>query len=180
MSFERLGTLNLISDSMEACEEIMLAGEVDHLLCHHHPAAPTRLDGDRFRSVQVGADTLVPACAPDGEGRLAWPLPPVEGRPTRLLAYSEASGLGRILNALRPDVGSVETVFTSHLAATLTTMAREGHGFAWLPLTTIREDLGSARLVRAGPERLDVPVEIRLFHSSEREGVAGGLALHEA
>ena len=43
VSFERLGTLNLISDSMEACEEIMLAGEVDFLLCHHHPAAPTRL-----------------------------------------------------------------------------------------------------------------------------------------
>jgi DNA-binding transcriptional LysR family regulator len=179
VSFERLGTLNLISDSMEACEEIMLAGEVDFLLCHHHPAAPTRLDGDGFRSVQVGVDTLVPACAPDSEGRPVWPLPPVHERPTRLLAYSEASGLGRILNALRPDIGagSVETVFTSHLAATLTTMAREGHGFAWLPLTTIREDLGSARLVRAGQERLDVPIGIRLFHSSEREAAAGDLFL---
>jgi LysR family transcriptional regulator, hypochlorite-specific transcription factor HypT len=129
--------------------------------------------------VQVGADTLVPVCAPDSEGQPVWPLPPVGDRSTRLLAYSEASGLGRILNALRPDIGgiNVETVFTSHLAATLTTMAREGHGFAWLPLTTIREDLGSARLVRAGPERLDVPIGIRLFHSSEREAAAGDLFL---
>lgn len=177
VSFGQLGTLSLISDSMEACEEIMLAGEVEYLLCHHHPAAPTRLDGDRFRSVQVGVDTLVPVCAPDGEGRPRWSFPPIEQTATRLLAYSEASGLGRILKALRPDIGadSVETVFTSHLAAALTTMAREGHGLAWLPLTTVREDLSAARLVRAGPERLDVPIEIRLFHSSER-GAPFGLA----
>jgi LysR family transcriptional regulator, hypochlorite-specific transcription factor HypT len=34
MRFEALGTLNLISDSMEACEQIMLGGEVHFLLCH--------------------------------------------------------------------------------------------------------------------------------------------------
>jgi len=170
VSFEELGTLNLISDSMEACEEIMLAGEVELLLCHYHPAAPTRLDNDRFQSVQVGTDTLVLVCAPDSEGNPIWPTPAVQGRPTRLLAYSEASGLGRIVNAMNPDLGAgFETVFTSHLAATLSTMTLEGHGLAWLPLTTIREDLASARLVRAGKTHLDMPVEIRLFHSTERK-----------
>jgi DNA-binding transcriptional LysR family regulator len=44
MRFEALGTLNLISDSMEACEQIMLGGEVHFLLCHYHAAAPTRFD----------------------------------------------------------------------------------------------------------------------------------------
>jgi LysR family transcriptional regulator, hypochlorite-specific transcription factor HypT len=56
-------------------------------------------------------------------------------------------------------------LFTSHLAATLLTMAREGHGVAWLPLTLAAEDLTHARLVRAGPKRFNIPIEIRLFRA---------------
>ncbi|SFI73325.1 DNA-binding transcriptional regulator, LysR family [Bosea sp. OK403] len=182
MRFEALGTLNLISDSLEACEQIMLGGEVHFLLCHHHAQAPTRFEAERFPSIQVGDDVLVPLCAPDAEGRPLWPLPGTSERPARLLAYSQASGLGRILSAqmalaqdaalaqntaLARDAAGMATVFTSHLAATLLTMARDGHGIAWLPLTLAEEDLARARLVRAGPERFDIPIEIRLFRSPD-------------
>ena len=44
-------------------------------------------------------------------------------------------------------------------------MAREGHGVAWLPQTLALEDQERGRLVRAGPERFDIPIEIRLFRS---------------
>src|SRR3954447_19571202 len=44
MHFEALGTLNLISDSMDACEQIMLGGEVHFLLCHYHAETPTRFE----------------------------------------------------------------------------------------------------------------------------------------
>ena len=168
MRFEALGTLNLISDSMEACEQIMLGGEVHFLLCHYHADAPTRFEPSRFQSVHVGDDVLVPVCAPDAENRPVWPLPGIRERQTRLLAYSQASGLGRILAAHqvgRDGIAGLETVFTSHLAATLLTMAREGHGVAWLPLTLAEEDLTRTRLVRAGPERFDIPIEIRLFRA---------------
>jgi len=168
--FEALGTLNLISDSMEACEAIMLGGEVDFLLCHHHPDAPTRFEAGRFESVRVGRDTLVPVCAPDAAGRPAWRLPGRPEGPARVLAYSQASGLGRILAAQQADkgeAGSLETVFTSHLAATLMSMARQGHGAAWLPLTLAEEDLARADLVRAGAEEFDIPIEIRLFRSRD-------------
>ncbi|HEX2724720.1 MAG TPA: LysR family transcriptional regulator, partial [Beijerinckiaceae bacterium] len=111
---EALGTLNLISDSMEACEEILLAGEVDFLLCHHHAGAPTRFDPDRFPSIAVGADTLVPVSAPDADGGPVWPLQADRDGPTRLLAYSQASGLGRILaahHATGNEGAGPETVF---------------------------------------------------------------------
>jgi LysR family transcriptional regulator, hypochlorite-specific transcription factor HypT len=174
LRFDALGTLNLISDSMEACEEIMLAGEVDFLLCHFHADAPTRFDTERFLSISVGSDTLVPVCAPDAEGRPLWPLQATPEKPTRLLAYSQASGLGRILahQADRGDAAGLETVFTSHHAATLMTMAREGHGVAWLPQTLIEDDLARGRLVRAGPARADVPVEIRLVRSCDARNSA--------
>jgi DNA-binding transcriptional LysR family regulator len=175
---EALGTLNLISDSMEACEEIMLAGEVDFLLCHYHAGAPTRFDPDRFQSIVVGSDILVPVSAPDAEGHSVWPLVDPE-RHTPLLAYSRASGLGRIL-AAHQVTGSEgpgsETVFTSHHAATLMSMAREGHGIAWLPQTLIEDDLAFGRLVRAGPEAAAIAVEIRLFRSTDaKSSAANGL-----
>src|SRR3569623_1955059 len=42
LQLEAFGALSLISDSMEGCEQILLSGEVHFLLCHFHPAAPTR------------------------------------------------------------------------------------------------------------------------------------------
>ena len=170
MRFEALGTLNLISDSMEACEQIMLGGEVHFLLCHSHADVPTRFDDSRFESTRVGQDLLLPVCAPDAQGQPLWPLPGTPGRPARLLAYSPASGLGRILAAHQSrnaEASGLEGVFTSHLAATLMTMAREGHGIAWLPLGLVEEDLARTRLVRSGPNSSDIPVEIRLFRSPD-------------
>jgi len=170
MSFDGLGALNLVSDSMEACEQIMLNGEVHFLLCHHLSNTPVRFDADRFPSIPVGSDILVPLCAPDARGQPAWPIPGTAERPTRLLGYSQASGLERIL-AAHPSSSSklagLETVFTSHLAATLLSMAREGQGAAWLPLTLAEEDLRRGHLVNAASDDSEVPIEIRLFRSLE-------------
>ena len=169
IDIEAIGTVNLISDSMEACERIMLDGEAHFLLCHHHAATPTRFEPGRFLSVTLGADRLIPVSAPDADQCPIWPLPSGKEKPSKLLAYSKASGLGRILAARgMSDLDmTLETVFTSHLAATLGTMAREGHGIAWLPLTLAEDDIRQGRLVRAGAESFDVPIEIRLFRAKD-------------
>lgn len=163
-----VGTLNLVSDSMEGCEQVMLAGEVHFLVCHAHPLAPTRFEPDRFPSIPVGKDRLIPLCAPKAGGEPKWSLPGADAARVPCLAYSQASGLGRILAAsLDKTIMHTVTSMTSHLAATLMTMARDGDGVAWLPETLARDDLERGRLVRAGPERFDVPIEIRLFRSME-------------
>ncbi|MGU3468925.1 LysR family transcriptional regulator [Methylobacterium sp. C33D] len=165
--FETLGALSLISDSMAACEAILLAGEVHLLLCHHRADLPTRLDDGRCESVRVGADSLVPLCAPTPEGAPLWPLTGA----VRHLAYGEASGIGRILAASGVAAG-YEPAFTSHLAATLMTMAQGGDGVAWLPVTLAEAAIARGQLVRAGPDELDVPVEIRLYRARESRGGA--------
>jgi len=179
LRFEALGALSLISESMDGCEQIMLGGEVHFLLCHTHAEAPTRFEPERFQSHRIGDDCLVPLCAPGADGGPSWPLAGTTTRPARLLSYSRASGLGRILAAHqigRTTTTNMETGFTSHLAATLMTMAREGHGVAWLPLTLAREDIEQGRLVRAGGEQFDIPIEIRLFRSPDcRNDVADEL-----
>ncbi len=167
---ETLGTLHLISDTMAACERILLAGDADFLLCHFRPGVPTGLAPAAFTSLTIGTDLLVPVSAPDAGGGARWRLPGSPAAPVRLLSYSAASGLGRILEATRHASGvvlSLESVFTSPLAAALQTMARQGQGMAWLPRTMAAEDLASGRLVHAG-EPFAIGVEIRLFRPLRR------------
>nr|WP_305123489.1 LysR family transcriptional regulator [Roseomonas sp. GC11] len=168
---EKAGPLNLISDSMAASERVFLAGGADFLLCHTQAALPPRLRPEDFISFAVGAELLVPVSAPEAGGGPRWALPGRAGAPARLLAYAEASGLGRIVQAALPGFTPppwLETVFTSPLAAALQTMARQGQGLAWLPRTMVAEDMAAARLVPAGPESFAIPVEIRLFRPQRR------------
>ncbi len=167
--FDR-GNLNLISDSMMACEQIMLQGDASLMLCHHHPAMGSRLQQSQFQSVVVGSDRLVLVSAPDNEGRPLWS--PKNGRRARYLGYSEQSGLGRIIAAISRPMGSdarPEQVFTSHLAATLLTMVRSGEGLAWLPMTLAEDSLESGALVLAEGGGQPIPIEIRLFRPSSRQ-----------
>ncbi len=169
---ETLGTVNLVSDTMAACERILLAGEVDFLLCHHHRGVSARFEPDRFPSIVVGTDLLVPVAAPDDRGAAICSLPGTAAAPVRFLAYSAPSGLGRILDAAGCSAGNglwLDTVFTSPLAAALQTMAKQGHGVAWLPRSLATEDLAAGRLVSAGPEMFSIPVEIRLFRAIEQK-----------
>lgn len=166
-----LGNLNLISDSMQACEQMMLRGDAQFLLCHYHPNMSSRIETGQFKSIVVGADTLVPLSAPDKDGRPRWRLD--RGVPVKYLAYSEQSGLGRIISGLQDAADrtfALETIFTSHLAATLLSMARAGDGVAWLPRTLADEDISLGRLVEAGNPELAIPIEIRLFRPVARQG----------
>ena len=172
-----LGNLNLISDSMQACEQMMLRGDAQFLLCHYHADMSSRLESGQFKSIAVGADTLVPLSAPDSNGAPRWSLR--GAGPARYLAYSAQSGLGRIVAARSGAKGrgfALETVFTSHLAATLLSMARAGDGVAWLPLTLAEEDISAGRLVEAGNREFEIPIEIRLFRPVARQGDAAEAA----
>lgn len=46
-----------------------------------------------------------------------------------------------------------QVVVTAHLASVLRTMAMDGRGIAWLPLTVIEDDLAAGRLVKASTGR---------------------------
>ena len=168
-----LGNLSLISDSMQACEQMMLRGDAQFLLCHHHKDASSRIYSGQFKGIVVGVDTLVPLSAPAGNGVARWRLH--GGEPVKYLAYSAQSGLGRIVAAqwgAKDRAFALETVFTSHLAATLLSMARAGDGVAWLPRTLAEEDISAGSLVEAGSSELEIPIEIRLFRPVARQSKA--------
>ena len=170
------GPVRLIADSMVACERIMLQGQVQFLLCHHHPAAWNRLDPHEFHSLHLGHDTLLPVTARSDSGEARFVLPGEEGAAVPYLAYSEESGIGRIVAAVRGLDGPrawLDPVFTSHVATVLKSMATGGRGIAWLPLSLLNEELDpDGSLVRAGDESWDIGMEIRLFRPRSRQSDA--------
>jgi len=167
-----LGTVQLISDSMQAAEDLMLRGQAQFLLCHHHPAAPVRC-GAQFRSAVVGRDALAPFVAPEGRDGPRWRVN-AGAQEIPHLAYSAESGLGRILEALRIDerAPGLRTVFSARLAASLMTMARDGRGVAWLPVSLAEHEVVQGRLMRAAGPEWDVPVDICVFRPTARQSPA--------
>lgn len=156
--------IQMMSDSFQACEDLMAQRRVQFVLCHRRPQVASRLDEAPYPRVLLGHDVLVPVSAVGA----ARPLHRVRrGQSITLLAYGQSSGLGRIvLNQLRqkgmrePDIN---TTFVAPHATLLRSMVLQGRGVAWLPAMLIDEDLKQGSLVRAGDEDWDIPLEICLF-----------------
>lgn len=169
-----LGPISLIADAMVACENLLLDGDADFLLCHAHPAAKNRLEETHFRWVRLGEDELIPISAPEnGAPKFALSRDATARLP--FLAFDERSGLWHILKASilsESTLAGFRTVFRSHLASALLNMARNGMGVTWTPLSLCRDDLDAGRLVRAGGDEWSVPLEIRLFRPRSRRNAA--------
>ena len=149
------GRIHLHSDSLAACERLMVAGDAQFLLCHR---APGGLGPPEFRKLTVGRDRLllVSGPGPGGNGPL--------------LAYSAESGLGRIVRAGAGGDPAADPSFTSPLAAVLRQMVRDGRGTAWLPESLVGPDLAEGTMRLAG----DTPamsVEICLVRPAATQDV---------
>jgi LysR family transcriptional regulator, hypochlorite-specific transcription factor HypT len=170
-----LGPVELVSDVLARCEAQMQQGKVHFVLTHAHPGVHGPLDSEAYVSARIGGDQLVPVSRPRSGGA---PLHGI-GRSSRggvpVLAYSDPSGLGRIVRSVlgpRLDATKVHTVFTAHLASVLRSMALEGRGMAWLPKSLIEDDLRAQSLVAAADAEWNVDLEIRLYRARAMVGRA--------
>jgi LysR family transcriptional regulator, hypochlorite-specific transcription factor HypT len=170
-------SVSLVTDNMAGCERMMQQGQAQFLLCHHHPSTPVSFRPNYFTSIDVGRDVLVPVSAPNAvnPAQPRYALPGSLGAPVPYLAFGEVSGMGRILastHALEGPSMWLAPSFTAHVATVLAAMARAGRGMAWLPLSLVTRDLDDGGLVRAGDERWDVPIDIRLYRPRARQTAA--------
>jgi LysR family transcriptional regulator, hypochlorite-specific transcription factor HypT len=167
----RLGPVQTMSDSFQACEDLMTQRKVQFLLCYGHANLLTKLDDAEYPVVSLGHDSLLPVTALNNEGQALYALESSEVLP--ILEYSDASGLGRILKNTQRHLYSesaqlkmgntISVVFTAHNAFLLKTMTLEGRGIAWLPESLIVEELRQGSLTHAGSAAWQVPVDIRLY-----------------
>nr|WP_282103414.1 LysR substrate-binding domain-containing protein [Halomonas getboli] len=158
----RLVAMN-VGDAIHVLRE----GNCDLMLAYYDPYATMQLDAEVFPSFSIGQVQMVPVSLPDEAGAPRFSL---EGRQeVPYLAYTQGAFLGRSVRMLLkndPLRMRLRVVYETAMAEGLKGMVLQGVGMAWIPDFCIREELKSGRLVRAGAEHYDVPLEIRLYRCS--------------
>lgn len=168
----RFGSFRLLSDTLRACERMIIQGESQFLLCHYHPHMHINLEPEKFLSIRLGLDMLIPYSATAlNSPKPLWPVTGKRNFP--YLSFSNESGLGRIISNTAPINRSkrgMNVVFTSDLAATLLAMVRAGDGVAWLPRSIAEQDVKNGNITEAASQNsgLWIPVEIRLYRPATK------------
>ncbi|MBL8325927.1 MAG: LysR family transcriptional regulator [Rubrivivax sp.] len=158
-------------------------GACDLLIAYHHDAAPLQLAHERYEMLSLGTETLAPFSKPRAADTARagarteplFPLPPVRaGQPVPYLAYASGAYMARVVEKIlrRAEVAlPLDAVYETDMAEGLKAMALEGHGLAFLPESSVRQELHAGRLVRASaPGRFEATMEVRLYR--ERPEVA--------
>ena len=168
----RFGSFRLMSDSLTACERMLIQGDAHFLLCYYHPHMHINLEQAKFLSVRLGQDVLLPYTGIDAcSGQPVWAIG--NRRKFPYLSFSAESGLGRIISnnaAVNRIKRGMKIEFMADLAATLLAMVRDGDGVAWLPQMLADADVQSGTICPAAPDRsdLNIPVDIRLYRPATK------------
>lgn len=161
----------LVTDNFHECVQHLIEGHCHFLLCFAYQGVPYFLDRQRFPSIVLSHDRLVPVTAMDWNRRPRFRLEPGSAS-VPYLAYAPDSFLGRavdlILQSNRRANGMLSMCYENSLAEALKVMAAQGHGVAWVPESTIVREVSAGQLGYAGDAGWTLPLEIRLYRSAKR------------
>ena len=141
-------------------------GGCDLLIAYHHASQPLQLSPDRYEMLSLGHERLAAYAKADADGQplfrlAAGPLP------TPMLAYAPGAYMGHMVEQIirqLPAPPALETVYETDMAEGLKAMALEGHGLAFLPASSVRQELRSRRLVpAAAPGVGQLTMEVRIY-----------------
>ncbi len=166
---ERL-QLNLKATSWvgEQFLDALESGECELVLCYWHPYLPwgSRLASDKFEWLVLAHESLVPVSIGDGSGQPRFALPGSPAQPVPLIAYHSRGFLQSAIEGhlARQNAGATMRPLNENTqSASVKALVKQGFGMGWLPkrMTEKSEQFGA--LMRAGDERWDVPLDIRLI-----------------
>jgi DNA-binding transcriptional LysR family regulator len=152
-------------------------GGCDLLIAYHHASQPLQLSPDRYDMLSLGRETLAPYAKPDAEGRPQFELPgqpDAKGQRVPFLSYASGAYMARLVELILKQavrVPALEPIYETDMAEGLKAMALEGHGLAFLPVSSVRKELAARRLVPAAPSgSFELTMEVRIYR--ERPEVA--------
>ena len=165
----RLVTLNVHDAVMQLTE-----GSCDLLIAYHHASQPLQLNPDRYEMLSLGHETLACYAKADADGEPMFRVPPLPGIRVPYLSYGAGAYLGRLVEQiikLAPGPLGLDPIYETDMAEGLKAMALEGHGLAFLPVSSVKKELKSRRLVRAcAPGALELTMEVRIYRELPEPG----------
>jgi len=150
-----------IAQYLSALEENV----VDLFVCYEDRSAGFYRDPEKFVSLKLDTEALVPVVAPDANGAPLWWLP---DRPRETIPYlrtASSLSLWPVQAHLEKNYGDLTftTVYETSIATAVKAMAVEGYGVAWIPSFIVADDLENGRLVRAASQTDDLIVDINIY-----------------
>ncbi len=142
-------------------------GGCDLLIAYHHASQPLQLSPDRYQMLSLGSETLAPyaKAGPDGQPLFSLPGQPRDRVP--FLGFASGAYMARLVELILKQAGQplhLEPIYETDMAEGLKAMALEGHGLAFLPHSSVRQELKSRRLVPAAPGgSLALTMEVRIY-----------------
>jgi len=132
---------------------------------YEDPAGSGVIDPEKFSSVHLGEESLVPVVSPDENGKPMWWLPSKPQGAIPYLHTNSSLSLWPIRKHLEKHYGDLTftPVYESSIATALKAMAIEGYGVAWIPKSIVVDDLANGRLVRAAEVKDDIAVDIKIY-----------------
>lgn len=143
-------------------------GECDLVLCYWHPDLPwgSRLTSDKFEWLVLARESLVPVSVADEQGHPRFALPGSPEQPVPLIGYHNRGFLQSAIEghlARKKLTAQLLPLNENTQSASIKALVKQGFGMGWLPQRMTGKSEQFGRLVRAGGEHWDVPLEIRLI-----------------
>ncbi|MDE1947992.1 MAG: LysR family transcriptional regulator [Burkholderiales bacterium] len=149
-------------------------GGCDLLIAYHHASQPLQLSPERYEMLSLGRETLAPYAKADAEGQPLFRLPGRPGERVPFLSYASDAYLARLVDLIlkqAPQPAALDAIYETDMAEGLKAMALEGHGLAFLPVSSVRQELKARRLLPAAPSgSFELTMEVRIYR--ERPEVA--------
>ncbi|WP_374588931.1 LysR substrate-binding domain-containing protein [Ideonella dechloratans] len=162
----RLIALNVHDAALRLTE-----GSCDLLIAYHHATQPLQLSADRYDMLCLGYETLAPFAKAGTEGEPLFRLPGTPRQPVPFLSYAAGAYLARLVEQVLKRTAQpahLDPIYETDMAEGLKAMALEGHGLAFLPVSSVRKELRARRLVQAGAPEDELTMEVRIYR--ERPG----------
>lgn len=152
----------------------LVESSCDLLIAYHHPAQPLQLNTDRYEMLTLGEESLRAYAKAGPDGEPLFRLPGRERERVPFLGYASGAYLGQLVDLIikqTPLPVLLDPIYETDMAEGLKAMALEGHGLAFLPVSSVRKELKARRLVPAAPSgSFELTMEVRMYR--ERPEVA--------
>ena len=158
--------VRLISEKLSECIDLLNQGHVNYMFCYANEALSLPIDEKRFAYTTVGKDSLIPVTVPNQDKTPLFSLPGTTEEPLPFVAYAHDSVFGKAVDRLIQDKSRqcyLSRRYENAYSHTLKSLIKEKLGLAWLPQSSIIDDLEKGVLCRAGDEQWDIEFDIRLY-----------------
>jgi DNA-binding transcriptional LysR family regulator len=169
-------SVSLVTSGAQEAIARLSAGDVDLLLSFSSPLTQILIDPERFDSLVLAREDMLPVSAPDANGQPRFQITPGVGASSvPWLAFSPTLALRGVLAqhlAALPQRLALRMTYQADSYDAILQMTKRGNGLAWLPSMVAKAALKTGELVVAGGDELKISFDVSLHRRRSNQGEA--------